>query len=324
MARCGRCGRSWRVQPRADGTLPKTARCAIGAGGCGRPVSLPVSRPAIATLASATAPRWDPPSEPRGVRRCDVLCPLCGEGKVYASPRGTRQVCKACHRLVIPPGVLAPYERGGEVARAARSQRERDDDAKQTVIMAGEFLRRVTALLNDSKIHPASADLLGWYEEEITEARKDRDAARLAELAGEFADDRAKGAFRRMHFWQGHPAELTAAEVDDAHDDDDEYQDDERAAVVLATPASIAAQQQRAQPQRATWANAFAAHGWRLAPPRGDSVCQVTEHGQRCAEQIGGHPPVSDGLTRDGWACSGHYYALAETTNSINRARGFT
>jgi hypothetical protein len=220
----------------------------------------------------------------------------------------------------MPPGVAAPYQRGTGGNREARSQRERDDDAKKTVIVAGEFLRRVEDLAADPRIHPASGDLLGWYAEEVTKARAARDARRLAELAAEFDDDLHAGHIRRRHWWRGTPAALTADD-DDEYANDDEYADDGQddagePAAVLATPASIAAQQPRAQ-QRATWAEALAANGWRLYPVTQWDGCQVvTANGHRCTDQ---QTPHSTGA---GWVCSPHHAALCDTIATINKGRG--
>ena len=316
-ARCS-CGRSWDVAPRADGTFPKTARCAARRGGCGR-TGLKVT--AAVTVAGA----WDPPSEPRGQRDAAGRCPDCG-GPVLAEPRGITLWCPACPVLVTPPGVLAPYERGAGSVREARSQRERDDDAKKAVLLAGEFLRRVRALLDDPKIHPASADLLAWYEEEIAKARTARDGRRLAGLADQFADDQAGRAFRRRHRWQGEPAIATAGHPDDDDEDDQEGEDTARAvtagAVVLALPAA-AAQPQPAQPQEATWGDALAARGWQLAERDDSGACQIIERAGRCPWPIGGHPPVFDGFT-SGWTCSDHWNALGSAISAINRNRGIT
>lgn len=308
--------------------MPVTVRCPKTRGGCGKLRKVPRSAARSVVPVAAAVTMWDPPSEPRQPRLASEPCPHCG-GPVKIEPRGTVRWCAACNTFVTPPGVLAPYQRGAEITRAAKSQRERDDDDKKTVLIAGEFLRQVRAMLDDPQVHPASADLLGWYEEEITEARKARDGRRLAELAAEFAADQEARAFRRRHWWQGQPAALTAgyAGEDDGEDghtvlgevvdgQGDEY------APMLAIPASIAAQQHLAQPQRATWADAFTALGWRLAPRDYSSICAViSSDGQRCAEQTGGHPPVNDGLISDGWTCSGHYNALGRAISSINRAR---
>lgn len=262
---CAGCGKRWTVEPKPDGSYPQISRCPRYRGGCGKQHAVRARRPAAAkgspsrpAPSALTVPAWDPPSPPRLPQRLAEPCPRCGAAEVRASERGTVRGCYACKRRVTPPGVLAPYEHGTEVTRHAKSRQERDDDAKAAVVAAGEFLRVVRAMGADPRIHPASADLLGWYEEELTEARKNRDAARLAELRDEFAAGREAGEFRRRHWWQG---EVRAA--DDEEDDED--QDDEpadlprpvvrgeimpapaEAPVTLATPDSIAEQQHRAQ-----------------------------------------------------------------------------
>lgn len=292
---CPDCGLSWHVPPKPDGSMPAGARCPKARGGCGKLRKIP--RAAITVPAAAPGSGWDPPSAPRPERDAAEPCPDCG-GVVKTDRRGITRWCPACPVLVTPPGVLAPYERGAGVTRAARSQRDRDDDAKKTILIAGEFLRQVRAMLDDPKIHPASADLLTWYEEEISDARKDRDGRRLAELAREFADDRETGAFRRQHWWQGEPAAL--AGLDDEDDEEDDGQGGEPAAVVLAAPVSNV--QQPAQPRWMTWAEARAACGWRMSPVVGG--CQIIdERGQRCGAETRHY-------IGDGWVCDPHHATL--------------
>lgn len=317
--RCDGCGRQWSVTAKPDGTMPATSRCAKSQGGCGKLRKVPRRAAAVRTATPAATPAvgWDPPSEPRRPQRCDGPCPHCGAGDVYADPRGIVRLCLACEKRVIPPGVLAPYERGTGITRAARSEGERDDDAKQAVVMAGEFLRRVAVMLADPKIHPRSADILRWYDEEVTEARRVRDAARLAKLADEFTADQRAGAFRRLRIWQGRPARLDEDQDDDedGYDDepgyDDEDQDDEPAStpaalpgpppvpdrlarrpVVLATPASIARQQQRAQPR-----------------------CQVIERGAPCGTS-------TDRGLAGLWMCRRHEAALKRILVTLWQGQG--
>lgn len=337
--RCPSCSLSWEVQPKPDGTRPKTTRCAQYRGGCGRVVKVPQQAagvPMAAGPAAAVAAAWDPPSQSRLARWVAEQCPQCGAGKLAASPRGTVRECESCG-FVTPRGVTAPYERGTGSTREARSQRERDDDAKKTVILAGEFLRRVRELADDPRIHPASGDLLGWYEEEIGKAKTARNAARLAELAAEFDADRKAGAIRRHHWWQGQPAAITTGDDDEdddfADEEDDDFADDDEdgefdeddaqgTAVVLAAPASVAEQQHRAQPQEMTWVEALAVNGLRMMPlPEWDGCQIVNQSGNRCGSPETTHhvgPPNQMG----GWACSPHYYLLTQTIAETNRARG--
>ncbi len=326
--RCPRCGRSWNLPRRADGTYPQTAVCAKRRGGCGACVKVPKRARAAARAARAQAAAgsdgepgaWNPPSGPRRPYPAVEPCPHCGEAKVYAEPRGTVRACLGCGKRVTPPGVLAPYQRGTEVTRAAKSQRERDDDAKKTVLIAGEFLRQVRAMLDDPQIHPASADLLGWYEEEITEARKARDGRRLAELADEFGADQEARAFRRRRWWQGQSAALTAG---DAGEDEDEDEDAVTGYAAYAgdrgdqdgeNPAGIAAQQKK---RPMTWTDGIAACGWRLTPTIGG--CQVIdEYGRHCAAETSS-PAIPDGRGGDAWLCGRHYGTLAEVIPGHNR-----
>jgi hypothetical protein len=226
--------------------------------------------------------------------------------------------------------VLVPYARGREVTRAATSQRERDDDAKRTVLAADKFLRGVRALIADPKMHPDSAAVLRWYEEEITAASRKRDGRRLAELRDEFADDAAGGEFRRVRWWQGTPAALAAAVVD-PEDDDEDYDndpdewpdDDERQGdgpAAVAVPARI-----DAPPRPMTWSEGLAACGWRLGAASGagtGQMCQVIdEHGQRC-RMVGQHLIPYDVLGRHALLCPGHYDPLGGLIIETNKTRG--
>jgi hypothetical protein len=272
---------------------------------------------------------WDPPVQARIERLTSDGCPECGAAMI-ASPQATLRLCNPCGALRPPPGVLAPYARGSEVTRAARSQRERDDDAKRTVLQAGEFLRSVAELLADPKIHAASGDLLRWYQEEVTDARNKRDGRRLAELADEFADDHAAHAFRRAHWWQGEPAALPAAAVDEGDDEDQDYDEDydedqdydEVRDLEHAAPASRAAP---SQPMM--WAEALAVCGWRIAVSSisgGNQMCQVIdEHGQQC-RMPAVHGIQYDALGRHAWLCPGHHDPLGGLIIETNQARGIS
>jgi hypothetical protein len=214
------------------------------------------------------------------------------------------------------------------VTRAATSQRERDDDARRTVLAADKFLRGVRALIADPKMHPDSVAVLRWYEDEITEASRKRDGRRVAELADEFADGAVAGEFRRLYWWQGTPAALAAAvepggdeDYDDDADEwagDDEGQDDGPAAV--AVPARIVA-----APHPMTWAEGIAARGWRLGAAvtiENGQMCQVIdEHGQRC-RLLGQHLIPVDALGRHAGLCPGHHDPLGGLIIETNRARG--
>lgn len=297
---CVSCGMGWDVAPKPDGTMPKTSRCPVALGGCGKTRWVPRS---AAPSPLAPGAGWDPPSPPRQPRETAEECPRCS-GPLIASPRRTVRVCGTCRGRVTPPGVAAPYARGTGVTRAAKSRRERDDDAKATVLLAGEFLRRIRALLDDPQIHPASADLLGWYEEEISDARKARDSGRLAELAAEFDTDKDAHAFRRRHWWQGDPAAVVSGDVLDGEAEDGEP----AAPVALATPASIAAQQHRAQSPHMTWAGALSANGWRLDPAAGDGCQIVDTRGQICGTDTRRH-------IGNAWICGRHYEQLGAMTS---------
>lgn len=322
--RCLRCGRSWEVPRRADGSLPKTARCATTRGGCGHIVKVP-RRTATAGRAAdlPTGTAWNPPSEPRQPRPMTEPCPHCGEAKVYAEPRGTVRVCLGCHQRVTPPGVFAPYERGAEVTRQARSQRERDLEALALAGRKGVMLDQLRALADGDRLDPASVLKAEWFAEQVKAAAS---AARLDDLAALFAE----AGIRPRRWWHGKPAAITAGyDDDDGEDDyagyDDDGEDQPAGSAVLATPASISGQQHRTQPQRATWADALAARGWQLSDQLASGRCAiVTQDGRRCRDPVGGHPPVTDASSRHGWACTPHYGTLGATISAINRARGIT
>jgi hypothetical protein len=312
--RCPGCGLTWNIARRRDKTLPKTARCAKRRGGCGRTVKVPRRPAAMAAAGPIGIAVWDPPSEPRLPRPADDPCPDCGEARVYVAARGTVRVCLDCRERVIPPGVLAPYERGAEVTRAAKSQRERDLEALDLAGRKGGMLRQLRGLADDDRLDPVSLPKVEWFAEQV---KATASGARLDELAALFAE----AGIRPRRWWQRQPAPLTAGYDDDEDDTeegyavyDDEDQDDEPAQVI-AIPV--------AQQRRATWADAFAAHGWRLAPRDYSGICPVITSDGRCRHPVGVHPPVTDGIVNDGWPCEYHYVALSEACNTINKRRGF-
>jgi hypothetical protein len=291
--KCAGCGKRWEVPPKPDGSMPQTARCPRAQGGCGKLRKVParVTAPERAAAAPSPAATWDPQSEPRKHRKCDEPCPHCGAQKVYADQRGIARVCMACGRKVTPPGVLAPYERGAEVTRAAKSQRERDLEALGLAGRKGLMLGELRRLAADDRLDDASVMKVEWFAEQVKAAAS---GARLDDLADLFAAERIK-----PRGWFQRPVAITAGYAED-DDEDDEDQDDEPAA--LATPAAIAAQQHRAQPKRMTWAEAIAACGWRLSATIGG--CQiVNEQSRLCGQETAHHIGI-------GWICATHYGTL--------------
>lgn len=311
---CPECGNQWDVTPRADGSMPLASRCPKSRGGCGKLRKIPRSPASPGQPAAG----WDPPSEPRRPGQVTEPCPHCGGQRVHAEPRGTVRMCPDCRRQVTPPGVLAPYQRGAEITRAYKSQRERDLEALDLAGRKGIMLAQLRAAAGDDRLDPASLPKVEWFADQVKTAAA---GGRLDELAALWQES----GIRPRRWWQGRPAAITAGYGADAEDgyaasgEDGEDHDDEPAAR-LATPAGIAA----GQPQRATWADAFAAYGWRLAPADGSGICPVITSEGRCRQPPGGHPPVTDGIVPDGWPCEPHYLALGAACNSINQRRGIT
>jgi hypothetical protein len=203
------------------------------------------------------------------------------------------RVCLDCRKRVTPPGALVPYERGAEVTRAAKSQRERDLEALDLAGRKGVMLRQLHSVADDDRLDPISLPKVEWFAEQVKAAAS---GARLDELAALFAEAGIR---------QRQAAPLIAGYADDedtedgyaVYDDDDEDQGD-RPAATRAAPD----RQHRAQPRWMTWADGCAACGWRLSPTVGG--CQIIdERGQLCGadvmHQIGG-----------GWICAPHYGTL--------------
>lgn len=311
--RCDQCGMTWDVLPKPDGTMPGGSRCPKNRGGCGKLRKLPVSARAGGALPAAG---WEPTGGPRAAREVAEQCPECA-GPLFASPRGTTRVCLSCSRRVTPAATLAPYERGESTGRQVKTQRETDLEALDLAGRKGVMLGQLRGLADGDRLDDGSRLKVEWFADEVRAART---AARLDDLAGLWAAAR----IRPRRWWQPQTAALDAAdgyEDDEYVDEDDDRQDDEPAAVVLATPASIAAQQLAAHPQRMTWAEALAACGWRIAPAIGS--CQVIdEHGRHCEAGIAGTPPIIDALGRSAWLCQWHYGTLGGLIIKTNHARG--
>jgi len=195
----------------------------------------------------------------------------------------------------VPPHVAELYaKQAAPGVRQVRNERDRDDDAKGTVLAAGRFLRQVAVLLGDDRLHPDSRDLLGWYEEEITAARSKRDGRRLDALAAEFGDDWEAGQFRRAKWWQGTPAiEGTVIYDEDQGDAPDD-------APLAIGPASARA---------ADYAGAMSALGWRMIRTSVDG-CQVDADGTVCGSPWAEH--IATASWPGGLACSRHLAALGQ------------
>lgn len=309
---------------------PKTARRIYCSDSCRAQVSkrsvsksldsvVVVKAPVIATATAAAI--WEPPSVPVGLSVSADACPRCA-GPLTSSPRGTLRSCPPCGGRAIPPHVAELYARDTPATtRKVRSDRERDDDAKAVVVAAGQFLRRITELLADERLHPDSRELLGWYADEIAAAKSKRAGQRVVDLADEFADDQDAGRFHRRSWWGGRGAAITAGTVvdDDEPDDDQDAEEDDEPAAILAVP--VPETRQQPAPVRATDADALALLGYRL--DRTAAGCAVTDrNGRNCGQPIGGFPPVTDASGRGGRVCPPHYNELGRAIAAVNRNRG--
>jgi hypothetical protein len=221
---CRACGKTWKVAPKPDGSVPINSRCPRAAGGCGSLRKVPRG-PAVRSRWVAAFPVWDAPSPRRGPYRTAELCPACGE-PLTASPLGTARACLPCGNRVTPPGVTAPYDcQEASAGRTVRSQADRDDEALALAERAGVLLDAIAGVLGDDRLHPAARARLEWYAAEITGAARARRGARVGELADRLSGQR----IRRAHWWNSdaqNPAAITAGGNGD-QDDDDEVWDAE-------------------------------------------------------------------------------------------------
>jgi hypothetical protein len=305
--------------------MPVTARCPRARGGCGKLRKVPRQHAVSTLVTAAGAPAgWDPPSEPRAAYRTAGQCPKCGTPGLIASPRGTVRGCLTCKGRVIPAGVAAPYERGTGSTREARSQRERDLEALELARRKGIMRGQLDAIADDGRLTPESLAAVEWFAEQVK-------AATTGQRLDELADLYAVQKIRRRGWLQGRPPAITAgyAEDDDDGQGDDDQDDDDwpdpdaaRTAVALATPATIAGQQHRAQPQPTSWVEAIAALGWRLAFVQSWDGCQIIADGIRCTSQEAGHHVGSSSPTAGGWACEQHFQQIVAVLYDTNRARG--
>jgi hypothetical protein len=277
-ARC-KCGRSWEVAPRAGGTVPATARCATGRGGCGRVVKLLRAAPGAPGSAASALWAWEPPSEPPRPVLVDESCPDCGS-LLWAGGRGTRRVCAACGGSVVPHGVRAPYERGAAVRRV-RSQRERDLEALDVAGRKGVMLRQLRTLADDERLASGSAPKVEWFAEQVRAAQS---GARLDELAALLPE----AGIRRAHWWQGAAPALGAAYDGDEDDDDEGPRPHAQALAVVTGTARGEAPSGPAAPLSAVLARL----GWRVNGSVRDPWCQVADGAGDCQrasrETLGG------------------------------------
>jgi hypothetical protein len=227
---------------------------------------------------------WDPPSELRKPCPGTEPCPRCA-APLWATPRATGRACLACRRPVIPPGVMAPYARDGEPARQVRSTAERDAASKALRIRRGVLSRQLRALL-DQDLTGESADLAGWYLDEVGEAKS---MGRLDELVGEFEAER----IRPRRWWHGTPA-IEAPE----YEDDDGGQADDDGGYALAAGAVPAACDPVAE---------MSARGYLIAAGGPAGSCPIAETHTGATVRCGGQAGAVFGGQR---ICASHHAAL--------------
>jgi hypothetical protein len=225
----------------------------------------PVRAAAVTAVQLPAALTWDPPSPQPELCQTREPCPGCGTG-LHGTPGGTLRFCLACEQQVTPPGVLAPYERGGEVARQVKSQRERDLDAVALAQHKGLMLAQLAQLAADKRLHPASIPFVDWYRDQVKDAGTRTRLDELADLAKS-----AESGIHRRHWWQDEPAAI------EAHADD--YEDQGGGSYPDAIPASVtppAPHPVTIQPHQ--WP-----HGWSMSAPLPSRQCQVRDpHAGQC------------------------------------------
>jgi hypothetical protein len=279
------------------------------------------SRPDRIAAGTAIEPHalltWQPATEPRGAWEVNEACPEC-DGPLHTAGRATRRACLACEHSVVPPGVTAPHDRGGQDVRQVRSQRERDLAAITLSRRKGIMLVQLAELTADDRLHPESRPVVGWFADEVRDAAT---GARLDELAALVPD----AGIRRVRWWQGNPPALEAEPYDgeddgEGHAGDGDYEDDYAddqgiTAPPRATSGQLARENfalARARPSSAaralTWPDAITACGWRLSPTVGG--CQIVEYSARCG--AGTAQYVASVTGAGGWVCSRHYAALCQ------------
>jgi len=179
------------------------------------------NRPARLSAAAASRPpvppTWEPPSASRGAWQVNEPCPHCGE-QLHTTGRATVRVCIfTCKGRVVPQGVTAPYQRGGELVRQVRSQRERDLDAISLAYHKGVMLGQLAALANDKRLHPESMPIVEWFAEQVRAARS---GERLTELADVLPES-------GIRLWDGGPAAIEPPGYDDEDQDEDDEDDED-------------------------------------------------------------------------------------------------
>lgn len=248
-------------------------------------------RVAASTAIRAPAPAaplaWEPPSEPRGYWQLNEACPGCG-GPLHTTGRGTLRGCLACKHRVTPPGVAAPYGRGGQAVRQVKSQHERDLEALELAQRKGVMLGELDAFAADKQLHPGSLPVVEWFAAEVRAAKSGDRLTELAELLPE-------SDIRRRHWWQGEPAAIEAPD----------YDGDEQYPGVAASPVS------NSKPPLPDYSAELAAREWRFQP-HGYGLCgliHMRPHGWDSS------PPTecinrAEHLIAGGEVCSSCFYAL--------------
>lgn len=204
---------------------------------------------------------------------------------------------------MVPPGVLAPYERAQGQARRVRSQAERDLDAIALARRKGIMLAQLDALAGDDRLDAGSGPVIEWFAAGVRAATS---PGRLDELAALLP----QAGIRRRRWWQGQPAIETADygdDEDDQDEDDDGDQDEDDGDDDECSPVTGAA-----MALAGGYAPELAARNYQLSPSALPGCCQIvamTPHGRADAPPEACPAPAGH-LFGPVPVCDRHYQAL--------------
>jgi hypothetical protein len=241
--RCASCRDAWAEHYRAKRAAEREARDAAGplaqAAERGRGDGTAARLEALwAAEARAAAELFEPGDSGHD-------CPTCGEPRQWAGAH-TVLVCLECKQKDSSPGAQA---READLAEARAERKARasavasrgptDTDVLALERRKGVMLEQLADYAERARLRPGDRRVIRQIEQWVEQADSD---ARLDELIGMLG-----GEVKRPGWFRASAAELVIGALEDDEgeydEDEGEYDEDETA---LATPASIAAQQWRA------------------------------------------------------------------------------
>jgi hypothetical protein len=191
-----RCGHEQQSRAKAGSTLTCqtcgdrgkiTPSIVAAAEAKAAPDPSPPAKQLASSPARLPAARWAPqPIARHQPERDPGPCPQCGTARLWAG-RASMTWCQECEALALAPESVRAHSRAAGLQQH-RDTSERDADAQGIYQRVEALLDGLDPLLDDKALDASDRGELRWLRDELVKARRDKNSARVAELAGQAAD----------------------------------------------------------------------------------------------------------------------------------------